>query len=201
MSVHNFELHQAISEDIASGWIWVETQDPALTSKLDARRRVARVSHGTKAVFCEVLYANDFDLRRFNHFYLANGIGLLIKNNQIVRAERVFINHWYRRKLGIDSKAGQHIELGISTKWNPHAEARACIQHHPQVAVRIGAWLGVVALGLGLLGVGLAAFPFAEPNALLANYSQAVRVTGVLFVALGLVAPGWATFLLIKARS
>jgi hypothetical protein len=199
---HNFELHYAISEDIANGWIWVETSEHDLASKLEAKRRVARVSHGAKAIFCEVIHVDDYDLERFNHFYEQHGVSQLHRgvDGKFQRAERVFINHWYRRKLGIEVKAGESLLLNIAVKSNPHAQARACIQHHPQLVVRIATWLGVVALGLGLLGVGLAAFPLADQGGVLACHEVLVQSVGGALCAFGIGLPVYGTVFLLLAR-
>jgi hypothetical protein len=102
--------------------------------------------------------------------------------------------------LGIDVQPGEKVTLGIALKSNPHAQARACIQHHPQLVVRIATWLGVVALGLGLLGAGLAAFPLGDPGGILCHHDAVVKWTGGALCAFGIGLPVYATVLLLLAR-
>jgi hypothetical protein len=196
----SYELHLAISEDIASGWIWVQTNSAELRKLLDAHRPVAKVSCAKASVYCEVLNADEYDLKRFNEIYNKHALSEVSSTPK----ERVFINHWYRNKLGIGAlKAGS--TLNISFKFNLNLmgeswyQANACMAH-PQVIVRVAAWVGLVALGLGLFGAGLALLPLADEHGLLNAYATATHVIGAVLCGGGLFGILWCTFLFAKSR-
>ncbi len=196
-----YELHLAISEDIASGWIWIETNNSELRALLDAHRPVAKVSYNDAAVYCEVLFADSFDRARFDEFYGKHSSSLSPVSAS--DGERVFINHWYRNKLGIAVKAGSSVKLTFRFKHNLICEswyqANGCMAH-PQVIVRVATWAGLVALGLGVLGVGLALLPLADEHALLSTCAAATRAVGAFFCLSGLIEIVWSTLLFARSR-
>jgi hypothetical protein len=108
----------------------------------------------------------------------------------------VFMNSWYREKLGIQrdlvpgSKVGLTIELREKTpiKWMVYA----CVDH-PQVVVRLATWLGLLGLGLGVIGVGLGMLALGEDNSF-------VLIGGEVVILAGFIVLVWGT-LLMKRRS
>jgi len=68
----------------------------------------------------------------------------------------VFLSAWYRRRLGIETKAGSKISLKITeTDWRLRTmwwQLRACARH-PQIAVVMSTVLAVVGTGLGIVGL------------------------------------------------
>jgi hypothetical protein len=84
----------------------------------------------------------------------------------------IFISKWYRDRLRItDDQLCSRITLKIDLSGKLPAflwPAIACIQH-PQVAVRLATWLGLVGLGLGFIGVGLGLLPLGDLACVLAS--------------------------------
>ena len=199
-----YELHKAISEDIASGWMWVETKDKELGEWLEARRPVAKVSYKHAAVYCEVLSADEIDLKRFDEFYSKHGLTRVSSSDEAPPKERVFINHWYRNKLGIGTLTPGSL-LHISLKFRPGLigeswyQLNACMAH-PQVIVRFVTWVGLVALGLGAFGAGLALLPLADEHELLNAYPATTKAFGAGLCGGGLIEILWSTLLFAKWR-
>ncbi len=200
----SYELHLAISEDIASGWMWVETKNTDLRELLNAHRPIAKVSYKNAAVFCEVLCADSYDLKRFDEFYEKHGLTQVSSSGKAEQKNRVFINHWYRNKLGIvDVAAGGSLDISFKFRDSLVGEtwyqANACMAH-PQVIVRVATWVGLVALGLGVFGAGLALLPLADDHGLLNAYAMATNVIGGVLCVGGLSGILWSTFLFAKSR-
>jgi hypothetical protein len=175
-----------------------------LRELLDARRPVAKVSCKYAAVYCEVLSADEIDVKRFNEFYSKHGLTRVSSSDVTQPKERVFINHWYRNKLGIGSVTpGSSID--ISLKFRPGLigeswyQVNACMAH-PQVIVRFVMWVGLLALGLGAFGAGLALVPLADEHSLLNAYAATTRAFGALLVGGGLIEILWSTLLFAMSR-
>lgn len=60
------------------------------------------------------------------------------------------MNGWFRHLLGdLQTKTEPQITIKICNSWL--GKFRACT-YHPQIIVRVAAWLGLISIGLGLLG-------------------------------------------------
>jgi hypothetical protein len=70
----------------------------------------------------------------------------------------VFINAWYRRKLGINEQAGEKIRLKITLpdRWWQAMwwQLLACVQH-PQIAITMSMVLAIIGTGLGIMGLAV----------------------------------------------
>lgn len=70
------------------------------------------------------------------------------------KAERVEMNEWYRNALGWTDPPKEEVELTI--KEVGFFGRIGALAHHPDDIVRVGAALGMISVGLGLLSVILA---------------------------------------------
>ena len=140
-----YEVHSALSEDMSQGWVWIENK--RLEKDLNHRRRIVCISsQGWESVYCEALYLDDYYVKRFNEERKGE-IGEIVRGNQNL----IFINGWYRGKLGIS--AGTKT-LSISIGKSLWSQFRALLQH-PQVGVLLTTVLAIIGVGLGIIGVGL----------------------------------------------
>ena len=135
-------IYASLYEEIDAGWVWMSQPQ-----QLPSRCVVAIRNRNTgKRVFCEALHIDSNFTERYNegrhrHKLDPDGTSLVI-------------NAWYRKRLG-DIRNQSKQDLYITAEDNSYGKLRACLQH-PQVAIRMGTWLGIISLGLGVLGVILA---------------------------------------------
>jgi hypothetical protein len=134
-------IYASRDDDISEGFVWLPEAD------LPARAIVKITNPGTgDSVVCEALQLDANFIRQYNHpprFSIADG------------ASAVVMSSWYRARLG-NLQTQRDYALRIERAdalWHPIC---ACM-HHPQVIVRVAAWLAVLSVGLGLLGVVLGA--------------------------------------------
>jgi hypothetical protein len=133
------KIHEARDEDIHEGWVWI--QDPALPPRVVIRIRNPATR---KAVYCEAMQIDANFLRLYNR------PGRLPIGNA---RDALVIGAWYRAGLGGLAPLSD-VPLDIERHDSWAGRFRACIDH-PQVVVRLGAWLGGLGFILGLLGLGL----------------------------------------------
>jgi len=133
------KLFAARDEDSHQGWVWL--QDPALPA-----RSVIRIKNleNSLAVYCEALQIDQNFLNSYNQ---AGRFSITHPHQALV------IGAWYRAALG-----------GIATQTDVPLEIKPCnscvgqfcaCTHHPQVVVRLAAWLGGIGFVLGILGLAL----------------------------------------------
>ena len=142
-------IYSALHEDIADGFVWLKQQDLSprsivkITFKHNGRSR---------SVFCEAL---QFDCNFLN-----------VYNDERSRRARIdspessiVLNHWYRAKLGAEAplETLKEYPLEVVSANSPWGKWRAC-RHHPQIVVRIAAWLGFWSFVLGVAGLALALY-------------------------------------------
>lgn len=128
-------------EDAQQGWVWLES------GALPPRSIVKLTNAATNSsVYCEAL---QIDSNFLNHYNKSPRFHITSPSDSIV------MNGWYRSKLG--DLAKQSTADIIVTPANTHwGRFRACT-HHPQIVVRVAAWLGLISVGLGAIGVALGA--------------------------------------------
>lgn len=61
------------------------------------------------------------------------------------------MNGWYRAQLG-ELETQHEYALDITPVDDCWGKLRACMDH-PQIIVRVAAWLGVIGVALGVIGV------------------------------------------------
>lgn len=135
-------LFAALREDSQQGWIWLQNSGfPA--------RSIIKITNplNKKAVYCEALQIEE----NFLSLYNSQSHRKTITNPQ----SSIVINGWYRAKLG-DLSTQTEVALKIqpcNSWWRRWWGCfRACTDH-PQVVVRVAAWLGCISVGLGLFGI------------------------------------------------
>lgn len=134
----SFKIYAAREEDAHQGWVWL--QQPGLPP----RGVVCIVNPATKVkVHCEALQIDSNFLDRYNQ------PPRLTINDP---ASALVISEWFRAKLGI--KTQEHAQLQIRPCKNWFGHFKACTDH-PQVVVRVAAWLGGIGFALGIVGLVL----------------------------------------------
>lgn len=133
-------IFAARRDEVNEGFVWLNR--PSLPSRCVVQIKNPAQS---KSVFCEALQIDDNFLREYNSD--SHRVRLTIADDPLV------IGGWFRAQLGGLVKQREY-ELQISPCNNWWGKLCACF-HHPQVMVRVGAWLGVIGVFLGLMGVVL----------------------------------------------
>ena len=63
------------------------------------------------------------------------------------------MNAWYREKLGINkTQSNYKLQIEFVTKWCIGKRIKACTMH-PQVAIRLSTWLGVIGIFVGAISL------------------------------------------------
>ncbi len=143
-----YEVHTALRDDLNEGWVWV--RDSGLEDQLQDQRRIVRIEFNSKKVYCEALYADKYYLKRFNERRVKDELTEIPSNKDLV-----FINGWYRQRLGIPRNPCSEQDLQIAiAKFPVLSQFCACLQH-PQSVVFLATVLAILGVGLGIIGVGL----------------------------------------------
>jgi hypothetical protein len=126
-------------EDAQQGWVWLEC------ASLPPRSIVKLTNTATNSsVFCEAL---QIDGNFLGHYNNPPRVHITSPSDSIV------MNGWYRSKLG--NLARQSKADITVTPANTHWGRFWACAHHPQIVVRVAAWLGCISVVLGVLGVVL----------------------------------------------
>jgi hypothetical protein len=135
----NYRIFAAVASDVDAGWVWISAP------RLPSRCVVRIVNPSNKAVvYCEALQIDENFLSAYN----CDG-RCTINRDQCA----LVINAWYRKRLGdIPTQSDQ--DLNVVAADNPKGKLLSCLQH-PQVVIRMGMWLAILSVLLGLLGVAL----------------------------------------------
>jgi hypothetical protein len=137
MTTHAMKIFAALHDDAHQGWIWL--QDARLPA-----RCVVKISNpiNGKSVYCEALQIDT---------------NFLVKYNQSPRfnitdpASSLVVSDWFRAKLGgLSTQANTALIIKPSESWR--GRFKACTDH-PQIVVRVAAWLGAIGLILGIVGL------------------------------------------------
>lgn len=131
------KLFAALREDTQQGWVWIKNSSILPRSII----KIQNSSNG-KSIYCEASQIDQNFLKNYNQ---APRREISDPENSIV------INGWFRHLLGnLSTNSEAHIKIESSNSW--FGKFRACT-HHPQVVVRVAAWLGLISVGLGFIGV------------------------------------------------
>ena len=133
------KLFAALREDMHQGWVWL--QYPNLSA-----RSIVKITNPTneKSIYCEALQIDS----NFRAIYNQSP-RIIIDNPQTA----IVINGWYRARLG-GLLTQENIPLTIKPCDSVCGRIMACI-HHPQTVVRVAAWLGLISIILGFIGLAL----------------------------------------------
>lgn len=133
------KLFAALHEDAHQGWVWLQDRHFPARSIV----KITNSSNG-QSVYCEALQIDTNFLEKYNQsprVSIANPASSLV------------IGAWYRAKLGgVATQAD--IPLIIKASNCLFGKFKACIDH-PQIVVRVAAWLGALGLFLGVVGLVL----------------------------------------------
>lgn len=131
------KLFAALREDTQQGWVWLQD------ANLPARAIVKITNHSNgKVVYCEALQIENNFLRAYNQ-----PPRISIDNPQTT----LVISGWYRAALGgLSTQAEVPLNIKPSNCW--WGKFKACTDH-PQIIVRVAAWLGAIGLFLGVVGL------------------------------------------------
>lgn len=160
-----YEVRSALSEDRNEGRIYIFNEE--LYDQIAGKRYIARVKRNnkenTKAVYCEIVYADDWYLEDWQEIWKRRG------TSPSDFCKLIFISEWYRNLLGIKTIRGK-IDLNVKVLnaeprslgariwewvWEKWALLYLYPRKHPQAAVRTANMMGFIALGLGVIGTGL----------------------------------------------
>lgn len=130
-------LFAALREDTQQGWVWL--QDATLPT-----RSIVKITNPTngKSVYCEALQIENNFLRAYNQY---PRISISDTKSALV------IGGWYRAALGGLSTQAD-VPLNIKPANCCWGKFKACTDH-PQIVVRVAAWLGAIGLFLGVIGL------------------------------------------------
>jgi len=131
------KIYAALDEDAQQGWVWLQD------TKLKPRGVVKITNPSTgKSIHCEALQIDKNFLERYN------------KKPRVpikAPASALVMGAWYRANLG-GLVPQTDVPLKITSCWSWLAQFKACTDH-PQVVVRLAAWLGALGLLLGIIGL------------------------------------------------
>jgi hypothetical protein len=131
------KVFAAREEDAHQGWVWL--QRPELPS-----RCVVRISNGSRHVYCEALQIERNYVTQYNQ---PPRFSITDPSSSIV------LGAWFRAKLGgLQPQTDVPLDIKPCRSW--WAQFKACTDH-PQVVVRLAAWLGGLGLLLGIIGLAL----------------------------------------------
>lgn len=131
--------YASLDDDISEGFVWL--QRPELPA-----RCVVRIENpdGRHAVYCEALQIEANFLTKYNQ---------TPRYHILVPTSAIVMSSWYREKLGrLGTQEEYQLQITRSDAWWGKLRAR---MQHPQIVVRVAAWLGVVSVALGALSVTL----------------------------------------------
>ena len=143
------KLFAALLDDAHQGWVWL--QDPALPA-----RSVVKITNPAngKSVYCEALQIESNFLAQYNQSP---------RHTITAPSSSLVIGAWYRAGLG-GLRAQSNVQLSIEAANSWWGMFAACI-HHPQIVVRLAAWLGGIGLVLGIIGLVLGVISVLPPRA------------------------------------
>lgn len=136
-------------EEAQQGWVWLES--PSLPP-----RSIVKLTNidADKSVYCEALQIDGNFLSHYNKPH---------RINITAPASSIVMNGWYRSRLGNLAKQSD-AQITVEAANGHWGRFMACT-HHPQVVVRVAAWLGFVSVMVGAIGVLLGALSLRGPGA------------------------------------
>lgn len=130
------KLFAARAEDVHQGWVWL--QDSTFPARCIVK--ITNPSNG-RSVYCEALQIEENFLAQYNQ---GRRIFITAPTSSLV------IGAWFRAGLGgVQTKSEIPLKIRPCRSW--WAQFKACTDH-PQVVVRLAAWLGGVGFVLGIIG-------------------------------------------------
>ena len=130
------KIFAAREEDAHQGWVWLQNPNFSTRSII----KITNPKNG-QCVYCEALQIESNFLKKYNQ---PPRIPIDEPTSALV------IGEWFRDGLGgLETQFEFPLQIvQCNSSW---ARFRACT-HHPQIIVRVAAWLGGIGLVLGLIG-------------------------------------------------
>ena len=134
-------IQAALHEEANEGWIWARDCDS---------RAIVCITNpaNSRSVYCQVREIDDNFLRQYNKE----------PRTPITEMDTLVISQWYRQALGISEHQRTTDRVNLLIKplrdlpFRLWGSVRATA-HHPEIVVRMGASLGVLGFGLGLVSL------------------------------------------------
>ncbi|MEJ2436535.1 MAG: hypothetical protein P8Y43_07065 [Sulfurovaceae bacterium] len=135
-----YKILAATRDDMNEGWVW-------FSKHTFLPRSIVKIENNSNnfVIYCEALKIDANFLREYNQKPRIH-----IDENE----QTIIMNDWYRQHLGNISTQKSY-DLKVSEANGPYGKFRVCIGH-PQVIVRLAAWLALISVGLGIISIGLA---------------------------------------------
>ena len=133
----------SLAEDVNSGWCWVK--DPNISN-----RSLVLIKNNIngKFIVCEALSIDSNFKKKYG-----NSISSLNNIKKPASSNVILMNAWYREKLGINkTQSNYKLQIEFVTKWCIGKRIKACTMH-PQVAIRLSTWLGVIGIFVGAISL------------------------------------------------
>lgn len=133
-----YKIFSSMYEDIDTGAVWISgaTYPPRTIVKI-------RCTETRKSVYTEALLIEPNFLKKYNHpprITIADTETALVMNN------------WYRHLLGdIQSKNTYDFDISIPTDESAYWGRLRATMTHPQLAIRVGTWIGIIAVLISVL--------------------------------------------------
>jgi hypothetical protein len=131
------KLFVAHRDDAHQGWVWLQIRGFPVRCVV----RITNPSNG-RSICCEALQIDQNFLDEYNQ---SPRFAITDPNSSLV------LGQWYRTGLG-GLAAQSEVALTIKAANGWWGRFRACTDH-PQIVVRLAAWLGGIGLLLGVIGL------------------------------------------------
>ena len=142
------KLFAALHDDVHQGWVWL--QDDRLPA-----RCVVKITNPTNgmSVYCEALQIDTNFLEKYNHSNCPAACHAMTRFTITDPTSSLVVGGWFRAKLG-GLTTQSDVPLTIKSSDCLWGKFKACTDH-PQIVVRVAAWLGAIGLFLGIVGIAL----------------------------------------------
>lgn len=134
------KIFAALDDDIGAGFVW-------MAKIADSPRCVVKITNPANGhrVYCEALNFETNFVKRYNQ---SPRFSITDQSSSIV------MGGWYRARLGVETQKDYPLRIEVADGLR--GKLCACLDH-PQIIVRVAAWLGIISVGLGTIGVLLGA--------------------------------------------
>jgi hypothetical protein len=129
-----YRTFAALAEESNIGWVWLWE-----TAELKSRM-IVKIVHNGRKVFCECRTIEDNFIDQYNQPPRIS-IPKTVDNTLV-------ISKWYRDVLG-GIKTQDYVQLAITPAEIPFWRTVRAAAHHPDVMVRLAAYLGVIGVWSG----------------------------------------------------
>lgn len=130
-------IYACLTDDVSDGFVWLSR--PGLPS-----RAIVKITspENRRSIHCEALQFDENFVRHYNE----SPSRIKIENQD----DSIVMSGWYRAKLG-DLERQRDYPLKVVIANGAAGKLLACIGH-PQVAIRVAVWLGIISVALGVVG-------------------------------------------------